>query len=230
MEYVGIEYILDRFNRDYDFLEDAVNDSNIVEWIGDALMKMPENKILKHKITDGSNTSPVISISNYKGKLPCDYIAVVNVRDVDDHCVYDYATDLFLKHKEPHESTRRQYTISNDYIYVNVEECELEIAYLSIALDENNKPLIPNVEEVIDYICKFIAKIASRKLAIRGVLSNSWYKTFSGEYEMAKNKARSALQAVSIDEADNISNMWLSLTRSRHHRKTSFKNLGVYSR
>lgn len=224
---VSTDYIIDRFKNDYDFESSSYNIPTLIEWIGNALLTLPLNKVLETRVTDNV-MEPCINIDNYKGLLPCNLINVIHVRDYDTGIVFEATSNLFLRQDKSENFNNSEYTVSGDYIYTNVEDCNLEIIYTRIKLDEDNKPLIPDIEDVVNYVVRFLAKNIARKLSIRNLLSERWYIRLENQSHMAHMRARGAISAICIDEAENIGNEWNRLTRSRFHRKNSFRNLGKY--
>jgi hypothetical protein len=228
--YVNIDYILQRYNRNYIFEDSSLNISDAIEWIGDILLKLPKLYTLIDKVTDGEPLNPYIIIENYRGELPCDLILLEQVRDSDTKEVLLKSTDIYIHHKEPYLSKSKEYTIQNNYIVTNFEEGNLELAYKAMPLDENKKPLIPNDEIVIDAIVKFIAKNVGFKLWMKDLLARDKYAMLSGEYANAFLKARNVANSINPEDMHNIMLEHNRLGRFGNQRGVSYRALNKYSK
>lgn len=207
--YVNTDHILDRFHSNYDFEDSIINKAPMIEWIGNCLLKLPEAYILITKVTDcNSENDPCIVIENFKGLLPCDFITLVGVRDADSEEQLKLSTDMFLLTKNPYynEGLGKEYTIQNNYIYTNFEEGNLNLTYKALPLDANKKPLIPDSEDVIDCVVKFLARQIAFKLWNLNLLSPDKFQFMSGEFEMALRRAKNSLKTPSVDMMYNIAN------------------------
>lgn len=232
--YVTTDFIVDRFKQDYSFFEDAdIPESAIIEWIGSCLLKLPSKGTLATRITDcDGQGDPCIVIEDYKGDLPCDIIELMHVRDSTSKRALKYSTDLYITHKEPVQTVANiyEYSIKGNTIFTNMKEGSLEIVYLGLALDDNKKPLIPNDENIIDCVTLFLAKKIAQKLWMLDKLAKDKYVWISGQYMIAKKKAKNTIKLPSVEDMYNISNRHNSLTRSVYIKDFGYRDKGFYSR
>ena len=245
IKYTNIEYILDRFKQDYPFIEDKyIDESTVVEWIGQFLLKLPKVNYLINKVTDcNSELDPNIVIENYKGTLPCDLIELYQLRHVESHEVLDVATDLYINHKDPHNrentfwyydkyerfhNTNRSFMIQDNVIHTNFEEGTLEASYLAMPLDEKGLPKIPDVEVIIDAVVKHIAGKLGRKLYFMDLMRGDKMQMLVQEASDSKVKAISTLKMPNAREMENFVNFNNSLIRSVYHKDFSFRGWGKY--
>jgi len=156
--YTSIERVIENVIRDTGFTDD-INFPDIVEWvfIAQELINVPSTYI--RKITDGNtewgNPSP-ISILNHRGELPCDFHKLIGVREYCSQLPTVAETGIYgASQNDPNidHYSNITYTINNNYIFTNIEEGTLEMAYWSFPTDEAGLPMIPNEHLVqADYL------------------------------------------------------------------------------
>lgn len=228
--YVNIDFIMDRFKQDNPFFEDKyIVESTMIEWIGSALLKLP-NSVLINKITDcNSDADKCIVIENYRALLPCDLIHLKQVKLRGTNIVLKYSEDDFIFHKTPETTSIIEYKIQGDYIYTNIDNLVLELSYLGLPLDNNEKPLIPNNEYVIDYIVKLLSMNIAKKLWMMNLFDGDKYRFINNEYIFAKRQAESDLKLPSPEQMINITHNQNRITRNVYSRNYSYRENGYYS-
>ena len=74
--------IIDRLQSNWDWQNQPLRRSDIIDWIGQGIKKMGAPLMLKSRITgidDGSYPSPILKISNYRTTIPCDCYMISQV-------------------------------------------------------------------------------------------------------------------------------------------------------
>jgi hypothetical protein len=238
LKYTNVDFILDRLFRDYPYEDQKVDRNSIIEWIGDVLELLPLKQRLYRKVTDCTdNANPNVIVSNYTGTLPCDLKRILQVVAVDingdeKRVTLKKSTDLYITrfnntHDDNPEDQIKAYYVKNNIIHTNFEDGELEIAYEAVPMDEEGFPLIPDVEQVIDAIVKFIAyKISFIMLLKKEEGSGSLYTELKAQFDNAFRKACSILQMPDEDDMANIGAHWVKMGRSPFDRKYNYKYKG----
>ena len=93
------------------------------------------------------NREAEIEIHNYRGKLPCDIIAINQVMDLNTHTCMRAMTDTFLptdNHSCPYGNHYGELTFKtqNTIIYTSMKEGKIKISYKAIPIDEDGFPLL----------------------------------------------------------------------------------------
>lgn len=159
----------------------------------------------------------VIDIHRYKGKLPCDYYDMIQVRECKSGKSLVYASSTF--NQEPGSLS---YKIQNNYIYTDIEECKIEISYYAILQDEDGFPLIPENSEYYRALELYIKKQWFTILFDMGKIDrNVLYQTLQ-DYAWAAGACANEFKRLSIDKMESFSNSWKSMILRQHEHELQF--------
>ena len=173
IQYTSIERVVEMILRDYKFIQ-RVNLSDVLEWTGALYGLINYPGMYRKKITGTTSLTPNIIVTQYRGELPLDFRKVLKagVRDFNSKEVYRPATGTFSEFQydtnsgATYQNTEKVYSIRGGYIFIENETAILEIAYEAFPIDDRGYPLIPDVEQVLQYAKEYIAeKIAFNLLA-----------------------------------------------------------------
>lgn len=159
----------------------------------------------------------VIDINKYKGKLPCDYYDMIQVREYRGQKSLTYASSTFQQQQDS-----LSYTVQNNYIFTDIEKCQLEISYYAILQDEDGFPLVPaneNYYKALElYIKKeeFTIKFDQGKLDWR-ILDNT-----QREYSHAVRTCNNEFHRLSIDKMESFSNSYKAMFLRQHEHEVQF--------
>lgn len=236
-KYITIDRVLDGFYRDYKGIFDNTDPIDAAEWAGEALELVGAPKILRDKVTNGDETKDYpcpISITNYRGKLPCDLYQVVQCRKWDTGEVMRRTTDKFHNSytctnslSNEYQSSDITYKLNDNYIYTNFEEGDVEMAYRAIPIDDNGYPLIPDNVKFIKACKAYIAEKQAMKLWIQGKINNQQYNKFEQEVLWYINAADTSARTPTLDEATSWKNIMIRLIPNINEDKNSFRTLGT---
>ena len=137
----------------------------------------------------------VIEIEDYKGKLPCDFYEMKQVRTMDGQ----YFTSPLT------------YKIQGDCIFTSVESGEIEIAYLGMPINEEGYPLLPDNSTYIRALENYIKLQWFTILFDTGKLQPQILQNTQQQYAWAVGQAQAELILPTIDQMEMISNMWCKL-------------------
>lgn len=162
----------------------------------------------------------VIDIEDYRGKLPCDYISMIQVKDCRSGNCFRYSTDSFhysYNGKEPYDLT---YKIQGMVIYTSIEKGTVEVAYNSILTDDEGYPLIPEDSSFIRALELFIKKSQFTILFDLGKISQQVLANTQQDYAWAVGQAQRSLAIPTVDQMQSIVNSFTTLVpRMNSHRE-----------
>ena len=187
-----------------------------IEWIAEALGQIGAYTQYNAKEID-------ITIKNYKGKLPCDFIhlkRIVNAEYNPPAGLFDNRNNNLLDNNVDTDSEKAtrllgssttdfDYNIVLDNIITNFETGTLKIQYLAMPTDDEGFPYVPDNDS---YKEAFFWKIA-RQLSIRGQLPNKElsFEQCDAQWQWYCGQARAEANALTHAEMD-----WVSLDMSTY--------------
>lgn len=223
--FISIREIMDNIS-DHPLLRDVTFErivNHAVHFI--RIVGMPDEFIEK---TD------TIHIEDYRGKLPCDFHEMIQVRTRpgcgDFYEVFRYTTDSFHMSDRKQESFDLTYKIQNSIIFTSMKEGDIEIAYRAINVDDEGYPLIPDNSSFIKALELYVKKQVFTVLFDLGRISPQVYNNTCQEYSWYVGQAQSDLVRPSIDEMESISNMLNTLVPRVSEHKSGFVNNGTKER
>jgi hypothetical protein len=159
----------------------------------------------------------VIDIHRYKGKLPCDYYDMIQVREYKSGKSLVYASSTF--NQDPGSLS---YKIQNNYIYTDIEECKIEISYYAILQDEDGFPLVPENSEYYRALELYIKKQWFTILFDMGKIDRNILHQTLQDYAWAAGACANEFKRLSIDKMESFSNSWKSMILRQHEHELQF--------
>ena len=151
----------------------------------------------------------VIPVEEYAAEIPFNCYKLLAVKKDNDiltlhssPSVYDYSADKNLT---------TCYTIRGNQIHTSFDNGEITITYLSLPLDSNGFPTIPDIASYIRALELYIKKKWFTVLFDLGKLNVSIYNNIKQEYAFAVGQAQNELVAPTPEEMERITKMWNSL-------------------
>lgn len=174
-----------------------------------------------------------IKIEDYRGKLPCDFYEIIQVRTVGpngNYKVFRYSTDSF--HMSPNKTADYDltYKLQGSCIFTSMKEGTIEIAYRAFSVDEEGFPLIPengSFEEALELFIKVKHFTVQFEL---GKISQQVLQHAEQQYAWAVGQAQSDLVRPSIDQLQAFTNSWNTLLQRTTEHSYGFKNNGTPER
>lgn len=166
-----------------------------------------------------------IQIEDFRGRLPCDYIEAIQVKDNDGYC-FRYSTDSFhysYKDREPYDLT---YKIQNTIIYTSIKEGEIELSYRAVMVDSDGYPMIPDDDTFINALGLYIKKRHFTILFDLGKISQQVLANTQQEYCWAVGQAQSSLTIPTVDQMEAIKNSWTTLIPRVNSHREGFRTDG----
>lgn len=180
-----IEHIIERANK-YPIKGDNSSESDIIEWIYQSLLELPENIVYETK-------DVILDVVGGKVKLPDDLYEIITVRDnVTDEHMDNISNKSGFKYGT--------YKAQNGYIFTSFDEGSILLSYSAMLSDERGYPLTPNVEEVVSMVVDYIIKEKLKASSLRGDSPIQLYQQFDREYSYRKSAAKAALSKMTPDK------------------------------
>lgn len=175
----------------------------------------------------------IIKIENYRGKLPCDFHRMIQVRTCacGRTATFRYSTDSFHMSDDKHcNLPDLTYKIQGQVIFTSIKEGEIEIAYEAISVDDEGYPLIPENSSFIKALELYIKKEHFTILFDLGKISPQVYNNTLQQYAWVVGQAQNELIKPSIDQMQAITNSWNTLISRTTSHATGFVVDGTMER
>ena len=182
IQYTSIDRVIEMIYREYKFIP-RLNISDVIEYVGKVYCFINYPGMFRHKITGVDVLTPNVEVTQYRGELPIDFKKVLKagVRDYSSKEVYRPSTGTFtefqygLNDTPTYINSDKVYSIRGGYIFIEDETATLEIAYEAFPIDDRGYPLIPDNEQVLEYVMQYIAeKITFNLYAANKINKDIW--------------------------------------------------------
>ena len=230
-KYTSIERVIENVIRDTGFT-DEVDFVEIIEWAYRAMELIGAPQIYITRITDGDkerNHPDPITISNYRGELPCDMHRIIQIREwCNRGSLQEATTDFIFSTNSPEASVgdSNNYKINDGWIFTNFEEGLLEIAYEAFPVDANGYPMIPDDEGYLKAVESYISERIATRLWIQDKMSTEKKNHFEKEWLFYVRSAKTRAQMPSIDGMESLKNQILRLIDHPDRHKNQFLQMG----
>jgi len=249
-KYTSIEEILERIRREFGF-EDVYAD-DVREWIWDVMGFMAVPQMFIEKIADvtvenwraplpvdlysltehmlrDKGTGYVLrkSANLFQQSDQIDLSAVrVNVDGesvVSDDDIISDGTQYASIIVPDHDYADYTYTISNNHIFTNVKEIELEMRYTAFPIDDRMFPLIPDDPKVIRAVVWYVGERLAFKMMLSDKLSERKYEMIKQDYLFNVASAKTKAHTMDLAEMENFKRKVLSLNKDVHGFARNFR-------
>lgn len=163
-----------------------------------------------------------IEIKEYKGELPCDLIAINQVKDSLNNLIIKEINGTFFN---PH-TIERAFKTQGQIIFTTFKEGQIEISYRAIPIDEEGYPLILDNEKYKNALELYIKKDRFTKQFDLGKLHHSILQNTQQDYAWAAGQLQSELKTPSMSEWESISNAHNTLLQRDDMFVKGFESLG----
>lgn len=218
--YVKIQQIIDDI-MEHPLLQD-VTQERVIKYAADFMQIIGVPKMFDNK-------TAILEVTKYKAQLPCDFYSILGVRLSKSHLAFRATTDIYHMSDDkecPDNYRDLTYKIQGDYIFTSIEEGDIEISYVSIPVDDDGLPMIPDNVKYINALELYIKKRLFTILFDQQKLHQSILQNVQQEYAFAVGQAANDLIMPTVDEMEAISNMWnQNIWKTTEHRD-GFRNSG----
>lgn len=163
-----------------------------------------------------------IKINEYRGELPCDLIAINQVKDSLSNLAIKEINGTFFNPN----TMERAFKTQGQIIFTTFKEGEIEVSYRAIPVDDDGFPLILDNEKYKNALELYIKKDRFTKQFDLGKLHQSILQNTQQEYAWAAGQLQSELKTPSMSEWESISNAHNTLLQRDDMFVKGFESLG----
>jgi len=233
MNYVSINRVAEQVYKS-GLNIDEINFYDMIEWVGEAIVKIGVPYAYIEKVTNGDGSMPdPIAIDDYRGTLPTDLVVIKGVRE--DETKYPLIEEkgtfrtTYTNNNLPNENdpVMLAYRIENGYIYCNFEEGDLEISYLAFKTDTDGYPMIPDDERYISAVKAYLMYMISFRMWLQDKLEEKKYRELENLWLFYIRSARNKVHMPDYDGMEALKNQLLRLRQNPYHHSTQFAYLST---
>ena len=200
-----------------------INEQEIGEWIGEALNLIGSYAQLEE-------VSSIISVANHRVLLPCGFLypkdITFNGRPLSwstKSAANNYQCEDC--NKIPTCCTDHNFYISDGYINTSLPQGDLCIVYLSIPVDEEGYPLVPD-EVYFDKALKaYCTYMLDRIQFRRGLIPDKVYQESKIDCLFYVNSARGSANMPDSAQMERLKRVWVRLIPKQGEYTNGFRNI-----
>lgn len=166
-----------------------------------------------------------VEIKNYRGMLPCDLIAINQVKH--GNIYLKGMTDTFGSDYNKDIASEETFKTQGNIIYTSFKEGKIDISYKSIPVDEHGFPMIPDNSIFLKALELYIKKEWFTVLFDLGKLNNAVLQNTQQEYAFRVGQLTNEFIIPSVSEMESITGMLNTLIPRVSEFSKGFKTLGV---
>lgn len=176
-----------------------------------------------------------VEIENYRGKLPCDLLQVVQVRNEQTGMAMRSTTDSFKpqpkferRHAKGYYSLAEESTfkVQNQVIFTSFKEGWVTVAYKAIYVDDEGYPMVIDNSNFLKALELYIKQEMFTILFDQNKITSQVLSNTKQEYAWAVGRCESEFSIPSINEMESIKNDWNAMIPRMTEFDTGFRNLG----
>lgn len=220
INYINLRIIADRLTR-HPLMIDLTFEA-IIQYTIDFIGTLGLPPIYLDKVV-------TVDIDNYRAALPCDLIAIRQVKDVKNNISLRATTDTFhLIHDEKKPIMRQEGTFKTqgNIIYTSFKEGKIAIAYRAIPVDEEGLPMIPDNSIFLKALELYIKKEWFTIQFDMGKIAPAVLQNVQQEYAWKVGQLNTEFILPSVSEMQAITGIFNQLLPRVTEFKKGFKYLG----
>lgn len=205
-----------------------LDESSIIEWIGEALSMIGSYAQMKE-------VSTILTVANHTVSLPCDFVYPKDVTFQGKPLSWSTKSAANNYQCEdcntiPTCCTDYNFYIADGCLNTSLESGDLCIVYQAVPVDEEGFPLVPdNVyfdKALKAYVTYMLDKIQFR----RGLIPEVVYRESSRDWLFYVNSARGSAYMPDASQMDRLQKVWVRLIPKPHEFSNNFRNLENHER
>lgn len=214
--YVNIREILSRVMR-HPLLTD-LNLETAIQYTIDFIscMGLPNTYLDKYEIID---------INEYRGLLPCDCVAINQVRECNTGACLRSMTDNFNS-TYPEYKSEKSFKTQGRVIYTSFRTGQAEISYKAIPVDDEGLPLLPDNAIFLETLELYIKKKWFTVLFDMGKISPVVLQNTQQEYAFKAGQCNNEFMIPSVSEMQSISGILNQLIPRWNEFNKGFRQAG----
>jgi hypothetical protein len=202
-KYVSLSGVIEEVYQNEGYAHE-IDWADLISWAGKALSLIGAPAIYHTKVTGVDIITPHITLVDYKGSLPVDFVEIApnGVRDSVSKQIYTYSGNVNPNYGGP------TYVIKNRVIETSVANSVLELAYTAFMVDDDGFPMVPDVERVIEAVRAFLTFRADHRLWRKDKLSEKVYRDSEREWLWYVGSAGTALRIMNPERRKMWTKYW----------------------
>lgn len=214
--YISIKEVLSRLLR-HPLLQDLSTEAAI-QYTLDFISCMGLPNIYADKVT-------TICIDNFRGILPCDLIAINQVRLARNGVCLRAMTDNFNgTHSE--DKGELSFKTQGSVIFTSFKTGDIEISYKAIPTDDGGLPLLPDNPVFLKTLELYIKKEWFTILFDMGKISPAVLQNTQQEYAFKAGQCNNEFMIPSVSEMEAFTRMYNTLIPRVNEFSKSFRHMG----
>lgn len=200
-----------------------INEQEIGEWIGEALNLIGSYAQLEE-------VSSIISVANHRVLLPCGFLypkdITFNGRPLSwstKSAANNYQCEDC--NRIPSCCTDYNFYISDGYIHTSLPEGDLCIVYLSIPVDEEGYPLVPDNVYFDKALKAYCTYMLDRIQFRRGLIPDKVYQESKIDWLFYVNSARGSANMPDSAQMERLKRVWVRLIPKQGEYTNGFRNI-----
>lgn len=221
--YISIKEILNRLMR-HPLLRD-VNLDQVIQYTIDfiSIFGMPKFYFDKQE---------TLHIDNYRAVLPCDLIAINQVKECTTNTCLRSMTDNFLSedyynkrngYRVPQELT---FKVQGQVIFTSFREGDITVSYKAIPVDDNGFPLLIDNPTFLKTLEAYIKKEIFTIMFDMGKIASPVLQNAQQQYSWLAGQLQSEFTIPSISEMESLKRSWCTLLQRTTSFNDGFRNNG----
>lgn len=211
--YVNIREVLSRILR-HPLLQDVSLEQAVqytIDFIG--IFGMP--KLYQDK-------EVTLHIEDFRAKLPCDLISIIQVKDCQSGMCLRSMTSSF----SPKEGVELTFKTQGQVLYTSFKTGDVMVAYKSIPVDDEGFPLLIDNSVFMKTLEAYIKREVFTILFDMGKINGAVLQNTQQQYAWLAGQLQSEFTIPSISEMESLKNSWCTLLQRTNEFKRGFSSLG----
>lgn len=214
--YISVREVLSRLLR-HPLLQDLSTEAAI-QYTLDFFAAMGLPNIYADKVT-------TICIDNFRGILPCDLIAINQVRLAKNGVCLRAMTDSF-NGTHPDDNGELSFKTQGSVIFTSFKTGDIELSYKAIPTDDDGLPLLPDNPVFLKTLELYIKKEWFTILFDMGKISPAVLQNTQQEYAFKAGQCNNEFIIPSVSEMEAFTRMYNTLVPRVNEFSKSFKHMG----
>lgn len=167
----------------------------------------------------------IVDIREYRGKLPCNCVAINQVKDCKTGAYLTSMTDNFNGTNKSDRSVKT-FKTQGCMIYTSFKEGQVDISYKAIPIDDEGLPLLPDNPIFLETLELYIKKKWFTILFDLGEISAAVLQNTQQEYAFKAGQCNNEFLIPSVSEMESITNILNQLVPRSNEFNKGYRHLG----
>ena len=221
---LSVNYIIAKLYRDLG-INSEISESDVIEWVGESLLFIGAFDQFETKIEK-------LTLENYKVKLPCGFYKLYNINYGNQPIYYsgkslinNYFCDDCQIQLCTSGNCNQTFYLNDSYIVSSLKDQEICIQYMSIPVDENGSPTIPDDVYYMKACTAYVTKMIDYRMWRKGSIPDKVFQHSEKEWDWYCAAAKGAANMPDTQKLENLKNILIRLIPKQNSFSGNFQNL-----